>query len=1053
MCGKNRNFKFGNVRFLIIYGDVMKFFQIVLLLVLTTGSLYSQDNTWLTDVTEDLGLSGQAGSRVFCVDVNGDDFPDLLFTGASSIRNTLELFLNIEDTENPGNRKYIRYTEESGINAPVYEGRETRWSDVAGFADFDNDGDMDLMTCTYTHRITYFIKDGEIEKGHYSEVLLNDGTGKFTILENSGMHDIKAHSGKVTVPIKNPETDSTELKAIDYPAYFLNATGISFLDYDLDGNIDAYISTWFTNYLTDASNYMYAVKMNDILMKGNGDGTFTQVIDNAVNSVKQPMYGVNVTDYNNDGLQDVVTSAYCRSGGSIFKNNGDGTFFDATDETGYTSQLIGGDHGQNLCQWEAIPGDFDNDGDIDLLQIEVHGGFDEGEGRTHVSINQGPNKMYRYEWNLDMLERKIPTSRTHGGDMGGTWYDIDGDMKLDAIICQSGYESGSTNVEGQTRTYFIRQNEDGEFKEITEELGLIEAANRPHSAEPCDYDLNGANDLFLSRTYALNSGEAQKCYQTVWRNNRAAESFWTSVKAIAPEGSNKAAIGTRITVYSDGISQIREIQSGMGHFGNTQPLIKNFGLADIPGIDSMKVRFQDPAMSEIKVHHPPVNAILKVGINGLEGFVTPYSENPSIIGFNTAKVDFDLVNFGESKDEFFYLKNYGTADLIITSASIINNESGSYEIFDGPGYPLVIAPGDSVIYGVRFTPTERTTFNSLIEFESDAYNSNGGYLRLTGQCFKEEPMISSLQTDLDFGTVLNEESKELEIEIRNFGELDLEISSVSFEPQYFEHFTVLDETIERTVKSGETTTYTLSFAPNVEEDADIETILEIYSNAYNANPLVINIIGRAETRKAFMAFDSEDKSIDFGESELGCECEEPLLIYSTGTKALEINEIAFRFDKEENFGVKDYAAPYIIEPGESTEIIFTFNPTREGLVSKQMTIKSNDYDDDLITFSIKGTGTDKSNVNDSYDELSFTLYPNPVKDNAILSYKLENTAHGDITVEIYDYLANKVKEFKLNGTAGSRSETLEMGDLAPGAYILRINESGRHTEKTIIISR
>jgi hypothetical protein len=96
------------------------------------------------------------------------------------------------------------------------------------------------------------------------------------------------------------------------------------------------------------------------------------------------MYGVNVTDWNNDGWQDIITSPYCRSSGSLFENMKEGYFRDASFTAKYSAQRMGGDHGQALCQWEANPADFDNDGDMDLLQVSVHGGYDEGEGRTHI---------------------------------------------------------------------------------------------------------------------------------------------------------------------------------------------------------------------------------------------------------------------------------------------------------------------------------------------------------------------------------------------------------------------------------------------------------------------------------------------------------------------------------------------------------------------------------------------------------------------------------------------------------------------------------------------
>ncbi len=1031
-------------------GEIMKKIYLNLIVFFVANAVLAQDNTWFNDVTDEVGLRNCRGSRVFSVDVNGDNFPDLLYTGKDAIRNTMELYLNLEDEANPGKRKFVRYTEESGINAPVYGDRKVRWSDVVGLADFDNDGDVDMMTCTYTHRISYFttIENG-VEQGHYSEVLLNDGKGHFTILENSGMHDIVAYDGKISLVLGKDHTKYD----FDYPPYFLNATGISFLDYDYDGNIDAYISTWFTNYLSTKIDYMYALKMNDILLKGNGDGTFTQVFDPAIKKIKQPMYGVNVTDYNNDGWQDIITSAYCRSGGSIFKNKGDGTFADATAETGYTSQLMGGDHGQNLCQWEALPGDFDNDGDMDLIQVLVHGGFDEDEGHTHISINNGEYANYSYEWDLDLLERDIPKSTTHGGDMGATWVDFNGDMRLDAIICQDGYESGSTNTSGQTRAYFNMQLEDGTFKEVTDDLGLLEAANRPHSVEPGDFDLDGDNDLFISRSFDLGEGDGRKCYQTLWENNVNQGYYWTSMKITPPENCNRSAIGTRITCYTNGVAQIREIQSGLGHFGNTQPFIKNFGLEHNPAIDSLKIRFPNKELQEKTLYHPPVNVILDIDAEKLNGFIFPDNEAHGVIAFSESKVDFGLVKFGETAQKTFYVENLGNADLLIDAISLLYNDSEVYRIISSPELPIKLAPNEKTEITIEYTPNERTDFNSYLVCSNDAFNSDAGMILLTGNCMKDEAMIMADANEINFGVVLNEDVIEKKIKITNFGELDLGITDVSFDADYLEYFSVEEGEKQITLKSGESTEYTVRFTPNVEQDINITTNMVIFSNAYNFSEFEIPVIARGETRKARIAIDEEYQVIEFPDAEVGCRCEEPLIVKSEGTKPLEITEMEVRLDKKGIFTIKDDNPPYIIEPGNSHEFTVVFSPKKEGVFGKQLWIHSNNYDKAKTSISFKGSGYIAESVNDELG-INLGIYPNPIENRAVLEFEIENTLNEKMEIKVLDYLGRERMDIPApNMIAGVYSQEIDFSSLPNGMYILRIISAGKTSDIKIVINR
>lgn len=1005
----------------------------------------SQDNSWFTDISSEKGLEACEGSRVFCVDLNNDNYPDLVYTGKTPIRNTLEVYLNIEDPENPGQRKYIKFTEESGINAPNHPDRENRWTDVAGFADFDNDGDIDLMACTYTHRIASFTtQDDGVEKGHYSEILLNDGEGHFSILENSGMHEIVAYNGKISLPYGGEQV------VFDYPAYFLNATGLSFLDYDYDGNIDAYISTWFVNY--DATNQ---IKMVDILMKGNGDGTFTQITNSGIGSVVQPMYGVNVTDYNNDGWQDIVTSAYCRSGGSIFENNSDGTFTDVAKTVNYSSQLMGGDHGQAICQWEALPADYDNDGDMDLLQINVHGGFNDGEGHSHISYNKGELYNYEYVWDLNLLERDVPINYTHEGSMGGTWIDLDNDMLLDALICQSGYENAATNtnVAGQTRTYVNKQYPDGTFKEITDDLGMLISANRPHSAEPCDFDLDGDNDIFLSRTFVWPGTEGSKCYQTVWQNNIADASFWTSIKVIAPEGCNKSAIGARITTYSNGVAQIREVQSGLGHFGNTQALIKNFGLANVPAVDSINVRFPMANLQDVTIYNPPVNSILEVGEQGLAGFIFKDDMAHGVIGFSKSALDFGKVDLDTEHTSTFNIVNYGDADLTVTSISITDPTASFTLVGDYPEFTL--APNTTKEVTVTFVPNSRIDFSEFINIECDAYNNEAGLLGLLGSCYKAEPVIAASMEEISFGTLVNDEHKDIDLVVTNYGLADLEINDISFDPEFMENFQVLNDPKTATITTNESYTYNLRYAPQVEYDRPIETTMTIFSNANNDGELEIAISAYGITRKARMAITNREEGVVFPDTELNCSCEEPLIITSEGDTDLVIEEMTFRFDSQNAYDIKDYDPPYTIATGETYEFKVVFTPPEEKSYNRQLQIQSNNHDASKVTISVRGTGIDPEGIKDvAQVGIDFTLYPNPIQEKATLNYVLDNTLPGDIQILIFDYLGNLRKEITPPSTvAGEYSQTVDFTDLPNGAYILRLQYNQQHEEKTIIINR
>ncbi|MBK9248037.1 MAG: VCBS repeat-containing protein [Ignavibacteria bacterium] len=313
--------------------------------------LMSQDKSWMADVTNQIGLNGVKGARVNMVDMNNDNYPDLfvqveLGAKLSTRARNMKIYMNQQDpsSTNPGKRVFVDVTDKSGVWVHPEIPDSSRVIDIALMADLNNDGNIDLVTGPYYDRLENF-KFPEDR----CEVLLGDGKGHFDLVPDNGLHELG----------------------------LLNCAGMTFLDYDLDGVLDLYIATWFKD--KNINGFM-----PDYLLHGNGDGTFTDMSKKSgISTVEFPMYGATAMDWNNDGWPDVLTSAYCRSGGSLWQNNKNGTFTDVAKTVGYTSQLVNGDvdglGARALCQWAVVPADFDNDGDIDILQAFVHGGLDFGE--------------------------------------------------------------------------------------------------------------------------------------------------------------------------------------------------------------------------------------------------------------------------------------------------------------------------------------------------------------------------------------------------------------------------------------------------------------------------------------------------------------------------------------------------------------------------------------------------------------------------------------------------------------------------------------------------
>ncbi len=212
----------------------------------------------------------------------------------------------------------------------LYKGHgDATWeyvSDIAGivtardygecsfFVDYDNDGQLDI-----------FVKNIPNTVGETAANVLyhNNGDGTFTV-----------------VPGAAGLADATHAVT--------EGSVVSFADYDNDGLMDVA----FSGNGTVAALYHH-----------NSDGTFTDVTTAAGLTPKLNSQGLAWGDYNNDGLLDLYisrgdSSGKGEQGNTLYRNNGDGTFTDVTEEAGVND---------DTDTWAAVWGDYDNDGFLDLF--------------------------------------------------------------------------------------------------------------------------------------------------------------------------------------------------------------------------------------------------------------------------------------------------------------------------------------------------------------------------------------------------------------------------------------------------------------------------------------------------------------------------------------------------------------------------------------------------------------------------------------------------------------------------------------------------------------
>jgi len=529
----------------------------------------AQDETWYTDVTINTQLSNKYGTKMYVADVNGDDYEDLFTietknnTEYFNDRQTLHLYLNVKN-DTTGGRMFKDVSQESGIWSNVDPADTGRRTTVMALADVDNDGDIDMVTAHYFHRFSSFNDIGD-----RAEVLLNDGNGFFSIKLDNGLHELGA----------------------------MNCQGLSFLDYDLDGNIDLFMGNWFVDYKALSNDEF----MSDRLMKGNGDGTFTDVTDKVgINNPKETLYGSSCGDWNNDGLTDIFTAPYCRTDGALYKNNGDGTFTDVAKEVGYNARAMQGDNGQNLCMWGAYPYDYDNDEDLDFFFSLVHGGLSSNEGRSTIVTNSGKDNGYKLQWDRSLLNHNIAPRSSHMAEYEASWFDLDNDGLTDLIHGQGSY----TDTKG--KLHLFKQNQDHSFTPIGKELGFTKSEYRtPNRIRTFDYDIDGDMDILFS-------GGANN-HLILLKNEIGNKNNHVTFKLSGLNGANKLAVGSKIKVYRNGQVLTREVNAGYGNASGQDGFLQIFGIGQENQIDSAVVHWPNREHSITTYYDIEANTLVKAG--------------------------------------------------------------------------------------------------------------------------------------------------------------------------------------------------------------------------------------------------------------------------------------------------------------------------------------------------------------------------------------------------------------------------------------------------------
>lgn len=492
-------------------------------LYLNRGQLRFQDVTAAAGVATDVWVTG-----VTLVDINQDGLLDIYLSvagpGAESTRANL-LYIN----QGPDDAGTPRFEE----RAQTYGIADTGYSTHAVFLDYDRDGDLDLYVLT-----------NALEKYNRNSI-----RPKLVRGEAASTDRLYRNNGDETF------TDVSREAGILIEGYGL---GVAASDLNGDGWPDIYVANDFLS--------------NDLVWVNERDGTFTNRAGQYLKHQTHNGMGIDVADYNNDGLPDIAVLDMLPPDNprrKMMLQGGNHDQFHMSMRLGYEPQYmrntlqlnngrgpdgeptfseVGRLAGVHETDWSWAPlfADFDNDGLKDLF-------ISNGYRRDVTNLDY---IVYLQEVTSIGPEEERRRSR------------LEGLRKLPEV---------------KLANYVFQNNGDLTLTDKSRDWGL-HIPSYSNGAVYADLDNDGDLDLVVN-----NIDDVAFVFEN--HTDRWADRNFLRVALVGP-ARNRSGYGTRLAITTNGTRQYIEHSTFRGYKSTVEPVV-HFGLGGARAVDSLEVRWPD----------------------------------------------------------------------------------------------------------------------------------------------------------------------------------------------------------------------------------------------------------------------------------------------------------------------------------------------------------------------------------------------------------------------------------------------------------------------------